>query len=419
MTRSATGFPGVPGACAIHSGHGGAGGARAASTEDDWTMSSSQSSDRIRRTERWFVREGAPTMIEGYGFATHVLPRMLPALGLVTLASLAWLVPLKSAGPQRWVLLACVLGVTVVAWFVLRLFALRLPRFTKSARVVILVVYATMPVAVPLLQLLVDDTVTPPGGSVVGLLGFVIFFAAVFVVTLVATTYGTGTLVRRAIRHTLYDLRNSVHLLGRALPAMLFVTLFLFFTGELWQMMNRLDWWRLLIVIALFAAITVLASATRLRDEIGRVEQDLSPDRLSAACHGTPLSGVAIVEPLHATPLSGRQNRNLLVVLATRQLVQAGVMGLALFGFFLVLGLVMVTPEVAEQWIGGPVAQSRLVPGIPVALLRNATLFAAFGSMYFEITSMSDVEHRQQFFAPIIDEVERVLAVRAVYLAER
>ncbi len=62
---------------------------------------------------------------------------------------------------------------------------------------------------------------------------------------------------------------------------------------------------------------------------------------------------------------------------------------------------------------------SRLVPGIPVALLRNATLFAAFGSMYFEITFMSDVEHRQQFFAPIIDEVERALAVRAVYLAER
>jgi hypothetical protein len=36
--------------------------------------------------------------------------------------------------------------------------------------------------------------------------------------------------------------------------------------------------------------------------------------------------------------------------------------------------------------------------------------------MYFAITSMSDADHRQQFFAPIIDEVERTLAVRAVYL---
>jgi hypothetical protein len=32
---------------------------------------------------------------------------------------------------------------------------------------------------------------------------------------------------------------------------------------------------------------------------------------------------------------------------------------------------------------------------------------------------MSDADHRRQFFAPIIDEVERTLAVRAVYLAIR
>lgn len=35
-------------------------------------------------------------MIAGYGFTEHVLPRMLPALVFVTLASLAWLVPLKT-----------------------------------------------------------------------------------------------------------------------------------------------------------------------------------------------------------------------------------------------------------------------------------------------------------------------------------
>jgi hypothetical protein len=56
---------------------------------------------------------------------------------------------------------------------------------------------------------------------------------------------------------------------------------------------------------------------------------------------------------------------------------------------------------------------------LPAAMLRNATLFAAFGSMYFAVTSMTDADHRQQFFAPIIDEVERTLAVHAVYLAVR
>jgi hypothetical protein len=123
--------------------------------------------------------------------------------------------------------------------------------------------------------------------------------------------------------------------------------------------------------------------------------------------------------PLRATPLSGREERNLLLVLATRQLVQAAVVGLALFAFFIVLGLLVVEPETAEQWIGGPPVYSVLVPAMPVAMLRNATLFAAFGSMYFAVTSMSDADHRQQFFAPIIDEIERTLAVRSVYLAAR
>jgi hypothetical protein len=51
--------------------------------------------------------------------------------------------------------------------------------------------------------------------------------------------------------------------------------------------------------------------------------------------------------------------------------------------------------------------------------LRNATLFAGFGSMYFAVTSMSDADHRRRFFAPILDEIERILAVHAVYLALR
>jgi len=376
------------------------------------------------QTERWFVRQGVPSMIEGYGFVSHVLPRMLPSLAFVALASLGFLVPLRAAGSWRWIVLTGVILLTVVVRVVVTLFVRRLPHFSRATTIAILAAYAAMPVAVPLLQLAVDGAITPPGGHVVGLLGFVIFFVGAFVATLLATTYGLGTLVRRAVQHALYDLRNSVRLLGRALPVLLFVTLFLFFTGELWQAMNRLAWWRLALVVGLFAAVTVLAAAARLRDEIGRVEQDLSAPRLEAAGQGTPLATVAVADIapgglLPAVPLNGRQERNLLVMLATRQLVQAVIVGTALFTFFLILGVIVVTPETAEQWIGGPPARSGLLPGVPVALLRNATLLAGFGSMYFAVTSMSDADHRRQFFAPIIDEIERILAVHATYLAVR
>jgi hypothetical protein len=391
---------------------------------NDRSVSFTASPAQLRQAERWFVRQGTPTMIAGYGFTGHVLPRMLPVLTLVTAASLAWLVPLRAAGSWRWVVLVGVIVIALVVWVSLSTFIRRRLHFSRPTTIAILAAYVAMPVAVPLLQLGIDGTITPPGGSGVGVLGFVLFFAAAFGSTLLATTYGVGTLLRRALRHAVDDLRNSVRLLGRALPGMLFVTLFLFFTGELWQAMNRLGWERVALVVALFGLVTVLAAAARLRDEVGRVEQDLSPPRLSAASKGTPLARVPFDEltpdgALRATPLSGREERNLLLVLATRQLVQAAVVGLALFAFFIVLGLLVVEPETAEQSIGGPPVYSVLVPAMPVAMLRNATLFAAFGSMYFAVTSMSDADHREQFFAPIIDEIERTLAVRAVYLAAR
>jgi hypothetical protein len=114
--------------------------------------------------------------------------------------------------------------------------------------------------------------------------------------------------------------------------------------------------------------------------------------------------------------LTNGQQANLLVLLATRQLVQAAVVGLGLFGFFLLLGILVVERPTAEQWIGGP---AQMYGDVPVALIRNALLLAGFGSMYFAVTSMSDADNRHQFFAPILDEVERILAVHAVYLSVR
>ncbi|MFJ5990200.1 hypothetical protein [Lentzea sp. NPDC092896] len=377
----------------------------------------------VRRTEQWFVRQGAPTMIEGYGFRSHVLPRMLPALTFVAVGSLAWLVLQQSAGLSRWVLLGAIVAAMVSAWILLSLFVRRMPNFSPRMTVLVLVVYAAIPVITPLIQSAIDVKFTAPDGDQetesvwVALIWFVVVFGAAFVATMLATTYGLGALLKAAMRHVIADLGNSVHLIGRALPPMLFVTLFLFFTGELWQAMNQLRWPRVSLVVLLFAAITVLAAAARLRDEIGRVEQDLRPEILTGACKGTPLSEVEITEPLPPKRLNGRQSRNLLVMLAIRQLVQAAVIGLALFAFFVILGLIVVTPAIATLWIGEPPVMSWL--GVPSAMLRNATLFAAFGSMYFSVISMSDADHRRQFFAPVIEKVERTLEVRAVYLNVR
>jgi len=123
---------------------------------------------RARQTERWFVRRGTPSMIEGYSFGKHVLPRMLPSLAFVALASLAFLVPLGAAGSARWILLGGVIVVTAAARLAITAFVRRLPRFSRRTTIAILAAYAAMPVAVPLLQLAVDGAITPPGGRVAG-----------------------------------------------------------------------------------------------------------------------------------------------------------------------------------------------------------------------------------------------------------
>jgi hypothetical protein len=318
----------------------------------------------IARTERWFVRQGVPQLIAGYRFRSHVLPRLAPYVGGALVVGAAIAVPLALAGVHVAVLASVSAGA----------------------------------------------------------------FALLVAAAALATGYGLGPLVLQALRHAVADMRNSIRLQGRALPTLLFVTFFLFFTGELWQLMNHLSWTRLALVLALFAAVTVLATSARLRGEVDRVEHDLSPQRLALACAATPLAELVARprgsdEPsapaLVATPepLTGRQETNLLLVLAARQLVQAAVVGLGLFVFFVVLGAIVVDDTVAATWIGETPRSAAWLPWWPAALPRAAALLAGFGSMYFAITAMTQTEQRREFFDPVIGDVERMLGVRAVYLS--
>ena len=163
-----------------------------------------------------------------------------------------------------------VAGLLALPWLLARL-GRQLPRLSRQGATAVLVTYALTPVLIPLLlwraygrtdRALAIGAPGTPTAQLAAATGLVLVaaFAAIFVLAWFATAYGLVRLAARAVPHALGDMRGSLQLQGRALPALLFVTFFLFFTGELWQLMNHLAWGRLVLVLALFAAVTVLAT---------------------------------------------------------------------------------------------------------------------------------------------------------------
>ncbi len=354
---------------------------------------------RVSQVERWFVRQGLPTLRLDDG-RRDTLARMAPVLAFVGVTGL-----LERPLQNMVIVLYCVAAAGAFAlryWIGVtrRSVAVRWTRFAS-----VCLYWAS---AIGMVEFSGPEVTVSAVGSVVILGTF-------FPVAYLATAYGLVPLAGRALLHVVRDVRDSVQLQARSLPLLLFLTLFFFFTGELWQLADRLSWWRESVVIGIFATVTVCASAARLREEIQQIEQRLSIPEMLSACRGTPLEG-ALDECAAAVPLTRRQSFNLLLLLAGRQLTQAAVVGVGMFLFFVSIGLVLIDPATMQQWIGSPPNPSNLIPVLPVALLRVSLLLAGFASMYFAISTMTDPHYRKEFFPPVIRELERALAVRAAYL---
>jgi hypothetical protein len=94
-------------------------------------------------------------------------------------------------------------------------------------------------------------------------------------------------------------------------------------------------------------------------------------------------------------------------------------------GFFVVFGVLTITPGIVETWIGdrGDVLVDWELWGTPVViteqLLKLSTFLAAFSGLYFSVTLVTDATYREEFFDEVLVELRQTLAVRAVYLQLR
>ena len=189
------------------------------------------------------------------------------------------------------------------------------------------------------------------GGIPVGLLGLGTVLAVY-----AGTTLRFRPIARWAVAQTLGSLGLLFPLVTRALPLLLLFVTFLFINTEVWQLATHLDAGVLALAVMFFALLAVGFLLVRLPEELDRVDDDLHGERLVAICRGTPMESVAAevadrVDHRRHVEVTGFEKANLILVLLVSQFVQVLLLSLAVLGFFLVFGSVVMQDEVVKAWI--------------------------------------------------------------------
>jgi hypothetical protein len=254
-------------------------------------------------------------------------------------------------------------------------------------------------------------------GDVSGALSLGLVAAGAVVGLYAATTLRVTVIARWAVGRTLSSLGLMVPLVTRALPLLLLFVTFLFINTEVWMVADSLDPGVLALAVLFFAALAVGFLLVRLPEEMDRVDDDVDPGRLAARTEGTPLAADAaeVFEGADPSELSrlvevaGLQKWNLVLVLLVAQVLQVLLLSAAVLVFFLVFGSVVMQPSVVSTWLG------REVGTVTVPLVKVSVFLAGFSGLYFTVYAVTDETYRQQFFTSITRELERAVAVRAVY----
>jgi uncharacterized membrane protein len=247
--------------------------------------------------------------------------------------------------------------------------------------------------------------------------------AGLVVVVLIGVYAGAGSILAWGMRRAFFQLGTVGTMATRALPLLVLVVLFAFFSTEMWQIADALPRWRLWLVVALLAALSVLFMIAMLREELGRMVDQASsgelpalPDKLAdLAGHHAPAGSVR---------LTRGERANLMLVLFLAQALQIAMLAVLVFCLFIGLGALAVDKLVVDTWLGdGKYLESGTLFGIklllPNSLVQLSILLSVISGLYFTASAATDPLYRQAFFEPLIADVRVSLAVRQAYLARR
>jgi len=230
-----------------------------------------------------------------------------------------------------------------------------------------------------------------------------------------------------ALRRTRGSVRQLLPMVTRALPLLLLFITFLFINAEVWQLSATLDGSVLWLTLLLFGAIAVGFLLVRLPEEVDRVDDFIDVDLVRRATRSTPIEGPVAqlldregeeFEAHRYGDVPGFERWNLILVLLVTQAAQVLLLAVAVLGFFVLFGGIVMTPEVQAAWTGQDSVEGlRNTGNLSVELVQVSVFLAAFAGLYFAVAVMTDETYKEQFFKEVLDELERAVGVRAGYLA--
>src|SRR6476646_11699573 len=368
-----------------------------------------------RAADARFLDRGLPAVLRPGSLVRRLWPRSAPVLAgfAVFMANSALVVAVTGkhtididGHPTRteWFVLAMVVLVLPVAvlvgWLVSRISTVR-------GRTVAAAVAVTVATVGGLL-----------GGPSPRVLAYLIFEGVVIAAILALTACGAGSILAWAVQMTTSNLAAAGSMVTRALPLLL-LTILVFFNSPVWLMaatITRPRLWLALLFLTLIAAVFVV-SVTRDRVRpmlVADHPADHQTDRLA----GTPFE--AMPEPPTAYPLSRAERLNVMFVVAASQLSQILIIAAMTSLIFLILGLILLSPELLAAWTrNGRSDGSVLGMTIPVpdSLIQITFFLGALTFMYISARTVSDAEYRTRFFDPLIDDVQLTLRARDRYRA--
>ena len=368
-----------------------------------------------RAADAWFLDRGLPVVLRPGALVRRLWPRSAPVLAgfSVFMANSALVVAVTGqhtididGHPTRteWFVLALLVLVlpiaVLVGWLVSRISTLR-------AKSVAATVAMTIAIAGGIL-----------GGPSPRVLVDLLFEGAVVAAILVLTACGAGSILGWAVQMTMSNLAAVGSLMARALPLLL-LTILVFFNSPVWLMaatVSRRRLWLALVFLTLIAAAFVISvTADRVRPIM---EAGDPADDYSARLAGTPFE--AMPDPASVRPLSRGERLNVLFVVAASQLSQILIIAAMTALLFLILGLILLSPELLAAWTRNGRSDGTVlgmtIP-VPDSLIQITFFLGALTFMYISARTASDDEYRTRFFDPLIDDVRLTLRARSRYRA--